>query len=962
MNALMAFPTSFGMVISGDAIVALSAVRRDAAGTTGFFRFVETGTPAPPAILKAEGIPASAMKTALPIETVREDLLAFLPPECVLLVHDSAPVRNVLHHLLSGASKHTLLDTRELAGILFPSTGNHDLRSLADVLGLQPDPDVPDPGFRFAQDSLLILSLWDRLAGEAASLPKSLVRELYALFAPLRSHPLRTFFKTCSDAPRRADAYPEAAGGLRGLFSAEVVPRIEKQNPDGREWVPVDVANVEKLLGAGGILASNIPDYEFRQEQVDMAIRVTEALNASKHLVVEAGTGTGKSLAYLVPAILWAVANDMPVVVSTNTKNLQSQLLGKDLPLLTGLVGRGLKAAVIKGRRNYLCVRKLLFALEHAGLDLSPEERLALAGVLVWSIRSASGDLSECSAAAGPADPALHEMITADASECRGGRCDHRSRCFLFRARRHALSAHIVIANHAVVFTEMADGDSSMVLPPYRHAILDEAHNLEDAATRGLSMELSRYGIHFLLGRLWRPGRRHHDGGILPALTDHLGRYRSISPEVVGRMEQDAVKVMDAMAALDPVIDTLFSELSALLEGARGRESLRYSAERRIESDWALVLGARENLGRALGGLSLLLSAIIETLGHESLEAMPDRENFAKEINGVLVRVKQFSAEAAFVVAGASPDHVFWVERTKGRQGGARAWAAPISVGAMLAEQLYAQKASIIFTSATLTVNGSLDFVKKRLGLNVLEPGRILEMTVGSPFDYARQCTFMVPLFLPEPGESGGNYAEALGLLLAEVFRRTHGRALTLFTSYDMLQGCARTLRAQMGADSGQLLVHGESGSREHITQTFKQQTESVLFGTHSFWEGVDVPGESLTCLVLARLPFPVFTDPIVEARCERLESEGTSAFAGYSIPAAVIRFRQGFGRLIRHRNDRGIVIVADRRVAQKSYGQWFRRSVPAPMQSYAERGAFLDAVDQFVRQMSGERDAEGRT
>ena len=338
-------------------------------------------------------------------------------------------------------------------------------------------------------------------------------------------------------------------------------------------------------------------------------------------------------------------------------------------------------------------------------------------------------------------------------------------------------------------------------------------------------------------------------------------------------------------------------------------------------------------------------------LGHKDLATMPEHEHFEMDLNGILERLKKFVTESEFVVAAASPDHVFWVERTGPRQGGARAWAAPISVDTMLAKQLYEQKASLIFTSATLTVGNSLDFVRKRLGLNLLEPGRILEMNAGSPFDYARQCAFMVPLFLPEPGESGGNYAEALGELLAEIFRRTHGRAMTLFTSYDMLQRCVKTLREKMADESIPILVHGESASREHLTQTFKQDVESVLLGTHSFWEGVDVPGESLSCLVLARLPFPVFTDPIVEARCERLEAEGTSAFAGYSIPAAVIRFRQGFGRLIRHRNDRGIVIVADRRVAQKSYGQWFRRSVPVPMQTYRDREGFLAAVDEAVIQ-----------
>lgn len=938
---------------AGEEAFALSAVRRDKTGITTFLRFIETDEPIPPSVLKARGIPVEALQDARTIEAVREDLLAFLPADGIFLAHDAATVRAWLRGTLADAFGHTLLCTRELAGVLFPSVANHELRGLSELLGLQMPPGAPVPEFRLVEEGLLTLSLWDRLVEEAESLPAPLVGELYSLFAPLRSHPLRGFFKTCVDAQKSTATRSRSDGDLRSLFSTEVVPRVEKQDLDDREWKPVDAANVEKILGEHGILAANVPDYEFRQEQVDMAMRVTEALNTSKHLVVEAGTGTGKSLAYLVPALLWAVANEVPVVVSTNTKNLQSQLLGKDLPLLTGLVGKGVKAAVIKGRRNYLCVRKLLFAVEHAGLDLSPEERVALAGVLVWSIRTATGDVSECASGAERASPELHELITSDVSECRGPDCENRSRCFLFRARRRALSANLVIANHSVVFAEMSEGDGSPVLPPFRHAILDEAHNIEDAATHGLSLELSRYRIHFLLSRLWRPGRRHHEGGVLPALADHMERHPT-SVSAAERVEKDVAKAINTIASLEPLIDALFLELASLLGAARGKESLRYSAERRLESDWGLVLGARENLGRALAGLLVLLQEIVDTLGHDELETMPDRENFAKDLNGVLERLRTFATEAEFVVAGASPDFVFWVERTGPRQGGARAWAAPINVGPMLADQLYRQKASLIFTSATLTVGDSLDFVKKRLGLSLLEPGRILEMNAGSPFDYARQCTFMVPLFLPEPGESGGNYAEALGVLLAETFRRTHGRALTLFTSYDMLQRCARTLRAQMAADSIPILVHGESGSREHITQTFKQDVESVLLGTHSFWEGVDVPGESLSCLVLARLPFPVFTDPIVEARCERLEAEGTSAFAGYSIPTAVIRFRQGFGRLIRHRNDRGIVIVADRRVAQKSYGQWFRRSVPVPMQTYARREEFLAAVDEAVSQWAG--------
>ena len=632
------------------------------------------------------------------------------------------------------------------------------------------------------------------------------------------------------------------------------------------------------------------------------------------------------------------------MVISTNTKNLQHQLYHKDLPQVRNVLDLGIKTAMIKGRRNYLCLRKLSYALRHAGMELAGDEPIRLAGLLVWASATTTGDLSECSACNGGT---LALKVSSVKEECPGPECRCRRRCFLYRARRHTLAADLIVTNHAVVFSEMGMEESSPVLPPYAHVMFDEAHNLEDAAVSAFATEISMFRLQGILKSFWRRTRRKRGRGLVLSLMDQVkeSSYRG-TEGLRERIVRDGTTLVRNVSEAETEAEPLFTALKMVLGG---KQTIRIRGDRKSERHWTAVVRAKERLVSKLAELTATAGAILETLEKMEEGDLRDRNDFAQNLQAGNEWLKRFTEDLEYVLDAGDETRVYWLERTRPTLGGVQAWAAPVQLGERLSEELYSGKSSVIFTSATLSVRGSFDFLKKRLGIDRIDAERISEMNAGSPFDYPRQCVVMVPTFLPEPGDCERNYAEELAVLLGETFRRTRGRAMGLFTNYEMLKKATGVLREEMAGDPYPVLAQGESGSRESLTRIFKRNHASVLMGTHSFWEGVDVVGDSLSCLVVARLPFAVFTDPVIEARCEQVEAEGGNAFLGYSVPNAVIRLRQGFGRLIRHRNDRGIVIIADRRIVTKRYGDWFRSSLPAPLARFQEREHFLDAIEEFL-------------
>jgi len=916
--------------------------------------------PGPSFHARNPAISNSMLANARTQEEVLTDLLSLLPDDADYISHQADIVKSFLQTATRDRFLSPIIDTCELSRICFPDLPGHKLTDLLLSLGI-----TPAAGSLSTSDCDDTLRLWQRIVTEVHNWPAPLLDEIDILLAAIPHHPLRSFFREIKHGGDRTDSAPQRFIDLFSRKKESPPPR--REIPDPTDWAPLDEEKTISSLDRNGEFEQKLPGYEFRSQQIAMAHAVANAFNTSTHLMVEAGTGIGKSLAYLLPSVLWATTNRTPVVISTNTKNLQTQLYKKDLPLIRKVLGLDFYAAIIKGRRNYLCLRKLLYLLDHAGLELDDRERLRMIRVLAWAVQTDTGDMSESSAVEEPGAPMLGSHLSSAAEECMGPSCSHRGRCFLYRARAKSLGADIVVANHSVVFAEMGNPEASPVLPPYAHLIFDEAHNIEDAATSWLSVELSHSRIHFILGRLLKTARRNKRSGLLPALLHEIDKADAYSKKALPTgLATNVENTIDAIEKAEPLIASFFQTMNTVFLAKGDRTSLRLKKEpgpANLEGDAnespslspatvpmdPAMEDAKKQILSALASVMRCTEALGEKLRQEECAHLAHSSDFAQDITAATLSIKEFCEQTAFVMDAGAEGYVFWVERAAPRQGEARALAAPIQLGKMLAEQLYAERSSIVFSSATLTVRGSYSFLKKRLGLDLLPAERLTEINVGTPFDYRRQCAVMVPMFLPEPNTSDKDYAAELGTLLAEVFRRTQGRGMTLFTSYALLKRTTDILTEALVDDGIVVLAQGQSGSRENITELFRRDIGSVLMGTHSFWEGVDVVGETLSCLVVTRLPFAVFTDPIIEARCEQVEIEGGNAFIDYSVPSAVIKFRQGFGRLIRHRTDRGIVIVTDRRIITKRYGDWFRRSIPTHTVSFPEPDHFFEAVGQFM-------------
>jgi ATP-dependent DNA helicase DinG len=706
--------------------------------------------------------------------------------------------------------------------------------------------------------------------------------------------------------------------------------------PPERTTLPLDLAAIDADLAPGGPVARAHHGYEDREDQRALA-RLIGGLYSNEGIgLTEAGTGIGKSAAYLIPAIRWAAANREKTIVSTNTINLQEQLVRKDLPFLRRALGIAFRYALVKGRGNYVSIRRAKLATLNAA-SLFPDNRVGeLKAIEEWIEQTEDGSLSDL-----PFRPSVEvwDEVASESDVCLRAKCPHFEACFYQRSRRDAAAADILVVNHHLLFADIAVREAagnytaSAVLPHYKRLVLDEAHNVEDVATRHLGASISRRGYSRMLRRLENRGR-----GILPAFEKSLAEQGN---DLLTRSCLDLIQ-----QRLRPELDgawkrgsEVFRFLEGAVRGAGGGGMMRLRDDFASHDVWRA--GLEEDLSATLAHLDTLaigLKALREKVIVDE-SAARRHEDQLLEVRAVANRVEAaaLALKVALRAERESVERVRWLEfrPAAGSRGGEESEgvgnvvlaSAPLDLGAVLRESLFERTPTVVLTSATLATRAGFDFIRGRLGIE--SDLSVEEAIFPSPFDFSCQSVLAVPtdLPLPSPGDDS-RHATATRRVTEEFAAITDGGIFVLFTSYRALRAVARALRDSGAGERWPLFVHGEA-PRPQLLQRFIESGRGLLLGTDSFWEGVDVPGHPLRGIVIPKLPFKVPTEPITSARIEAIEAHGGNSFTSYMLPHAAIRLKQGFGRLVRSRSDRGAVVLLDGRIVSKSYGQYLLDSLP---------------------------------
>jgi ATP-dependent DNA helicase DinG len=702
---------------------------------------------------------------------------------------------------------------------------------------------------------------------------------------------------------------------------------------------------ISAMIKSGGAVSQRLPGFEERPGQVEMLEAVAEAFEREQILVVEAGTGVGKSLAYGLPAAAWALASKERVVVSSATINLQEQLVYKDLPLIREVLGGELEVVLVKGRGNYLCQRRLSDRLQQRTLVSSEFDEI-LNDISEWSRQTADGTKSDLSISV---PDEIWELICSDADACLGRGCPRREGCFFASARRAAERAHVLVVNHHLLFADLAlrrakdDWKRRAVLPPFSRVILDEAHDVEDSASSFFGVRLTRMGVQRILSRLQPPKKKR--GGLLSSLAREVaalggalaeGRADLLVSETEGSVIPRVEQTRDAYRRAFDTLAGFVREQDA--SRGPGDARIRLVSGTYAQKGWTAV---REGFVAAADRAEALSREVGRLL--ERLVDLTEEQGRMAEVRACVSRTAELAAQTRHLVSEQADGSVRWAEA--GRKGRKRTsfQSAPLDISDLMNQTLYDPMATVVHTSATLSVGGSFNFLARRIGIEQQPEERVRTLLVDSPFDFKQQVRLGLPADLPPPDQP--LFSQVLPEAVFQAVSVSGGRALVLFTSWGLMTRVYDLVRDRLTEMGLEALCQGEA-PRDRLLRLFRENESSVLFGTDSFWQGVDVTGPALSNVVITRLPFDVPDEPIVQARMEAVEAQGQSAFSQFMLPRAVLKLKQGFGRLVRSTSDWGVVVLLDGRLLSRSYGKRFLDSLPP---ATVLSGALEEICDQLA-------------
>ncbi|MBX2998975.1 MAG: 3'-5' exoribonuclease [Caldilineaceae bacterium] len=931
-----------GLDSGRDAIIEIGAVRFQ--GETildRFATFVHPQRPIPLRIQQITGIDDRAVSGAPTIDQVASELLAFVDGTVDAVVAHSAPF-DIGFLGRAGIHFHRpTLDTHELATILLPGLSSYSLGELCRSLRI----DLPH-AHRALDDAEAAARLLMQIQARIRALPRSILRMMVDCGGDSTWAPL-LLFREALDLAQIEPVWPGTEGGI-------VHPLPPDDRPQSYPTSAVTEATLSDFFAADGPLARQMGDgYEMRKGQVEMAHTVLSALNDGGHHLIEAGTGTGKSLAYLLPAALWAMTHNQRVVIATDTITLQEQLLEKEIPQILAIVAElypgqsplrpPLRTALLKGRSHYLCLHRLHTWLN--GRNLSHLDLRLLARVLVWLPQTQNGDLDEL-AIYDAQERAIWQQITSDPLTCTLERCGTATTTptsmswllpsgapqdFYWNARQRGGEAHLLVVNHALLMADLQSG--GRLLPAYEHLIVDEAHRLENAATEQFTYRIDNLQIEALLKRLPLPAEAR----------DRLAPYpdcHRLARQVVGGVRTMLPAMRTFIESLlrvilrQPEIQEQTGQIQRL-DLDKLRQQPRWS---QVEIEWDTISAGLRRLGRMLEKLAADLQSERGPTAAVGWQDDP-HGSVLNHLQWGQSRLAEMDSQLETLISGSSGQRretISWLELNT-KTNDLTFCVAPVHVSDLLEKQLLRPRRTAILTGATLRTDEGFDFIQERLGC-----WNASTRAIESPFDYQSQVLLYLPSDVPMIDRSG--YQSAIERAIIEAARGAEGRTLVLFTSHAHLRATADAVRAPLDQTGVAVLEHGFS-SRGRLLRDFRTGRRSVLLGTGTFWEGIDMPGEMLSCLVIVRLPFAVPTDPLVAARSRAYDNP----FLEYTVPDAVLRFRQGFGRLIRRADDRGVVVLLDSRIWQRDYGSAFLDALPACTIRHAPLMNLSETIAQWL-------------